>query len=109
MLEDATASTTAALVTRLLGLDEFSVLAAEIDGELELLVQTSADLVGCPGSGAVKRAKDRRPVVLCWWKRIWCCPHEVCATKTWTESHEAIAARAHAEGGVHTRSVDGIC
>jgi transposase len=54
----------------------------------------------------VARAKDRRPtwvrdlpvggrpVVLCWWKRIWCCPHPLCAKRTWTELHPAIAPRA---------------
>ena len=102
-MTDATASVDAALF----GLDGFVVLATcEIDGELELLVETTADLVGCPGCGAVARAKDRRPswvrelplagraVVVCWWKRIWCCPHELCETKTWTETHEAIAPRA---------------
>jgi hypothetical protein len=79
---------------------------AEVGGELELLVQTTADLVGCPACGAVARAKDRRPtwvrdlpisgrpVVLCWWKRVWCCPHRLCQARTWTEQHEAIAPRA---------------
>jgi hypothetical protein len=102
-MKDATASLDAAL----LGLDGFVVLAtAEVGGELELLVETTAGLVGCPGRGAVARPKDRRPtwvrdlplagrpVVLCWWKRIWCCPHPLCATKTWTERHAAIAPRA---------------
>ena len=102
-MEDATASLDAAL----LGLDGFVVLGfADVDGELELLIETTADLVACPGCGAVARPKDRRPtwvrdlplagraVVLCWWKRIWCCPHERCETKTWTERHSAIAARA---------------
>jgi transposase len=100
---DATASLNAAL----LGLDGFVVVAtAEVGGELELLVETTADLVGCPGCGAVARAKDRRPtwvrdlplggraVVLCWWKRVWCCPHPLCEVKTWTERHPAIAPRA---------------
>lgn len=100
---DATASLNAAL----LGLDGFVVVAtAEVSGELELLIETTADLVGCPGCGAVARAKDRRPtwvrdlplggrpVVLCWWKRVWCCPHPRCAVKTWTERHPAIAPRA---------------
>jgi transposase len=99
---DATASVTAALF----GLDGFVVLAAvEAGGELELLVETTADLVGCPECGAVARAKDRRPtwvrdlpiggrpVVICWHKRIWCCPHAACPTKTWTEVHPAIAPR----------------
>jgi transposase len=102
-MEDATASLDAAL----LGLDGFVVLGfADVDGELELLIETTADLVACPGCGAVARPRDRRPtwvrdlplagraVVLCWWKRIWCCPHERCETKTWTERHSAIAARA---------------
>jgi transposase len=54
----------------------------------------------------VARAKDRRPtwvrdlpiggrpVVICWVKRIWCCPHPLCEARTWTEQHEAIAPRA---------------
>jgi transposase len=98
---------TARLDAALLGLDGFVVVAtAEVGGELELLVETTADLVGCPGCGAVARAKDRRPtwvrdlpiggrpVVLCWWKRVWCCAHPLCEVKTWTERHEAIASRA---------------
>jgi transposase len=91
----------------LFGLDGFVVLAAaEAGGELELLVETTADLVGCPECGAVARAKDRRaswvrdlpiggrPVVICWHKRVWCCPHAACPVKTWTEAHPAIAPRA---------------
>jgi transposase len=35
-----------------------------------------------------------RPVVICWNKRVWCCPHAVCPIKTWTEVHPAIAPRA---------------
>ena len=98
---------TARLDAALLGLDGFVIMTtAEVGGELELLVETTADLVGCPGCGAVARAKDRRPVwvrdlpiggrpvVLCWWKRVWCCPHPLCEVKTWTERHEAIASRA---------------
>jgi transposase len=97
----------ASVVGVLLGLEGFEVLCAvEIDGELNVLVQTTADLVGCPECGAVAESKDRRPVlvrdlpiggrpvVLCWWKRIWCCPHQLCPAKTWTEGHEAVAPRA---------------
>jgi transposase len=100
---EVTASVTAALF----GLRGFRVLAAtDVGGELELLVETTADLVGCPECGAVARAKDRRPawvrdlpiggrpVVVCWHKRIWCCPHAACPVKTWTEEHPAIAPRA---------------
>jgi transposase len=88
---DATASVTAVLF----GLDGFTVLTAvDAGGELEVLVETTADLVGCPECGAVARAKDRRPtwvrdlpiggrpVVICWNKRIWCCPHAACPVKT---------------------------
>ena len=102
-MDDDTTSVTAALF----GLAGFEVLAAaDAGGELELLVQTTADLVGCPACGAVARAKDRRPtwvrdlpiggrpVVLCWWKRVWCCPHALCPARTWTEQHSAIAPRA---------------
>jgi transposase len=101
--EDDTTSMTAALV----GLGGFRLLAAaDVGGELELLVETLADLVGCPVCGAVARAKDRRPtwvrdlpiggrpVVICWVRRIWCCPHRLCPARTWTERHEAIAPRA---------------
>jgi transposase len=100
---DDTTSVTAALF----GLAGFEILAAaDVGGELELLVQTTADLVGCPACGAVARAKDRRPtwvrdlplagraVVVCWVKRIWSCPHPLCERRTWTEQHPAIAPRA---------------
>lgn len=33
-------------------------------------------------------------MVICWNKRIWCCPHAACPVKTWTEVHPAIAPRA---------------
>ncbi len=98
---------TASVVGVLFGLDGFELLSvAELDGELELLVQTTTDLVGCPRCGAVAVPKDRRPswvrdlpiggrpVVICWWKRVWCCPHSLCEANTWTETHEAIAPRA---------------
>jgi transposase len=98
---------TAASIPGLLGLNGFSVLTAvELDGELELLIETTADPVGCPRCGAVARPKDRRPswvrdlpiagrpVVLCWWKRVWCCPHSWCEQNSWTEQHPAIAPRA---------------
>lgn len=98
---------TGAVVTALFGLDGFRLLAAvEVGGEVEILLETDADLVGCPECGAVAAAKDRRPVwvrdlpiggrpvVLCWHKRVWCCPHELCPKRTWTERHPAIAPRA---------------
>jgi hypothetical protein len=54
----------------------------------------------------VARAKDRRPcwvrdlpvggrpVVICWVKRVWSCPHPLCPQRSWTEQHPAIASRA---------------
>ncbi|WP_436491800.1 helix-turn-helix domain-containing protein [Actinokineospora sp. HUAS TT18] len=103
MEDDVTGSVVAALF----GLDGFRLLAAgEVGGELELLIETTADLVGYPVCGAVARAKDRRPVwvrdlpiggrpvVLCWHKRVWCCPHALCPKRTWTERHDEITSRA---------------
>jgi transposase len=98
---------TTSLCAALFGLAGFEVLAAaDVGGELELLVATTVDLVGCPTCAAVARAKDRRPtwvrdlpiggrpVVLCWWKRVWSCPQPLCEQRTWTERHPAIAPRA---------------
>lgn len=54
---------TASVVGALFGLEGFEVVSvAELDDELELLIETTADLVGCPGCGAVAQPKDRRPV-----------------------------------------------
>ena len=82
----------------------FRVLAAaDAGGELELLVETIARVVPCPDCGAVARAKDRRPVwvrdlpiggrpvVVCWYKRVWCCPHALCSKKTWTATDRQVA------------------
>jgi len=101
------AEVTGSVVAALFGLDGFRVLAAaDAGGELELLVETIARVVPCPDCGAVARAKDRRPVwvrdlpiggrpvVVCWHKRVWCCPHALCSKKTWTEQHPAIEPRA---------------
>ncbi len=80
--------------------------AADAGGELELMIETTGDLVPCPECGAVATPKDRRPtwvgdlpiagrpVVLCWVKRVWWCEHALCPRKTWTEQHPAIAPRA---------------
>jgi transposase len=93
--------------TVLLGLSVFVLLAvSEYDGELEQAVETTADLVGCPGCGAVAAAHARRParvrdlssagrpVTLIWVKRVWRCRHQQCATSTWSETSKAIAPRA---------------
>src|SRR3954449_5038978 len=96
-----------AVLSEVFGLDGFHVLAAaDAAGELEIMIETPAGPVPCPGCGAVATAKDRRPtwvadlpiagrpVVLCWVKRIWSCPHPRCEMRTWTERHDAIAPRA---------------
>ena len=93
--------------TVLLGLSGFVLLAvSEYEGELEQAVETTADLVGCPGCGAVAAAHGRRPVrvrdlpsagrpvTLIWVKRVWRCRHPECEVVAWSETSAAIAARA---------------
>jgi transposase len=84
----------------------FVVLAAgEYGGELELLVETTARLVHCEQCGIRAQVHDRkehllrdvpvsgRATVLVWWKRIWRCPNQGCAAKTWTERNPLAAPR----------------
>jgi transposase len=93
--------------SRLLGLDGFAVLAAEIVGsEWQLEVQTTATMVGCQGCGVRAELHGRRrvrvrdlpiggrPVVLAWCKRIWRCREPACGVRTWTERTAAIRPRA---------------
>src|SRR5581483_3285779 len=88
-------------------MDGFVVCAQMLeDGEWWLLVETTADVVGCPSCGvrAVGHGRRRvqvrdlpiagRPVRLAWSKRIWRCSDEHCEQRTWSETHDAIAARA---------------
>ena len=97
------AEVTGSVVAALFGLDGFGVLAAaDAGGELEVLVETIARVVPCSDCGAAAQPKDRRavwvrdlpiggrPLVVCWHKRVWCCPYALCPKKAWTERHPAI-------------------
>jgi transposase len=95
-----------ASASRLLGLDGFAVLAAQVvAGEWQLEVQTTATVVGCPGCGMRAEAHGRRrvrvrdlpiggrPVVLAWRKRIWRCREPACVVRTWTERTRSVRGR----------------
>jgi transposase len=96
-----------ASASKLLGLEGFEVLAAEIVGdEWQLTIQTTATVVGYQGCGMraehhgrrTVRVRDLpiggRPVVLTWRKRIWRCHEPACKVRTWTERTAAIRPRA---------------
>ena len=112
----------------LVGMDGFRLLAAAVvGGELHQLVETTADVVGCPACGTRALSKGRREVrvrdlpaggrraVVVWRKRLWRCPDPDCEEATWSERSEAVAPRAslteraRAEAcrqvGQHNRSV----
>jgi transposase len=89
-----------------LGLDGFRVLeAGQVDGELELVVETTAARDWCRRCGVRARSKDRpvvlvrdvdgfgRAVRLRWIKRRWRCPEPACPAGSWTEQTAAIGAR----------------
>ncbi len=93
--------------TALLGMEEFVVGAqVEVDGEVWLMVETTAEAGGCDGCGTpavghgrrVVKVRDLpagdRPVVLVWRKRIWRCPDPDCDVRTWSEETDAIGPRA---------------
>jgi transposase len=95
-----------ASASRLLGLDGFEVVTAEmVGGEWQLEVQTTATMVGCQGCGVraelhgrrMVRVRDLpiggRPVVLAWCKRTWRCREPACGVRTWTEPAAAIRPR----------------
>jgi transposase len=96
-----------ASASRLLGLDGFEILAAQVAaGEWQLEIQTTTTVVGCQGCGVRAELHGRRtvrvrdlpiggrPVVLAWRKRIWRCGEPACGVRTWTERVAAIRPRA---------------
>jgi transposase len=96
-----------ASASRLLGLDGFQVVTAElVGGEWQLEVQTMATVIGCGGCGVRAELHGRRtvrvrdlpaggrPVVLWWRKRLWRCREPACRVRTWTEQAAAIRPRA---------------
>jgi transposase len=100
--------------TELLDLDGFVVLSQTIEaGERWLLVETTADVAGCPSCGGVATGHGRsvvqvrdllisgKPVRLVWRRRRWRCLEGDCATNTFTEDPPAmegvLTARAAAE------------
>ena len=87
-----------ASASRLLGLDGFQLVSAElVGGEWQLVVQTTATVVGCGSCGVRATPHGRRlvqvrdlpiggrPVVLWWRKRLWRCREPACQVRTWTE------------------------
>jgi len=90
--------------TVMLGLPGF-VLLAVLDLAARLSTR-SRRVRKCPACGVLARLHDRRfsdvrdlpatgrAVTLVWIKRIWRCMESDCATRTWTETSEAIRARA---------------
>jgi transposase len=91
----------------LLGLDGFRLLEWRlVGGEIQLTIETTTGRAWCHTCGVRALSKGRsivvvrdvdafgRRVQLCWRKRRWRCPEEVCPAKTWTEQSEVIAPRA---------------
>ncbi len=83
------------LPAAMLGISGLVVLAVgEYGGELELLVETSESVTGCPRCGVVAVAHGRRehlvrdipsagrPVLLVWRKRLWRCAEPACPQRT---------------------------
>ena len=100
----------------LLGMDGFVVRAMDlVDGEWWLLVETRADMVGCPDCGVRAIGHGRStvqvrdvpiglaPVRLIWKKRRWRCVDADCARQTFTEASDEI------EGSLTRRARAEIC
>jgi transposase len=102
--------------TALLGMKGFVVLVQiETDDEVWILVETPAEIVGCPTCGVRATGHGRsevqvrdlpiggRPVRLVWRKRRLICMDPDCPSKSFTESSDLI------EGSLTTRAAREIC
>jgi len=100
----------------LLGMEGFVVLSqSEEGGELYVLVETTANVAGCPSCGvkatghgrSVVQVRDLpaggRPVRLVWRKRRWLCTDPDCDAKSFTEQTPEI------EGSLTRRAAKEIC
>ena len=100
----------------LLGMDGFVVLSqTEEDGEVWVLVETTAGVAGCPSCGvratghgrSVVQVRDLaaggRPVRLWRRKRRWICCDPDCAAKSFTEQTTAV------EGCLTRRAAKEVC
>ena len=100
----------------LLGMEGFVVLSqSEEGGEVWVLVETTADVTGCPSCGvkatghgrSVVQVRDLpaggRPVRLVWRKRRWLCTDPDCAATSFMEQTPAI------EGSLTRRAAKEIC
>lgn len=90
----------------MLGIDGVRVLEArDVDGEVELTVETTADRDWCRVCGVRAHSKGRPTVVvrdvtgfgrrarLVWRKRRWRCPESACPGGSWTQQHPAVRPR----------------
>ena len=104
-----------------LGLDGFRLLGAtDDDGELLMLVETTATVVGRAGCGTRARSKGRRrtkvrdlpvggrPAVLVWSKRVWRCPEAACEVGSWSETSPVIRPRAVLSERARREAVRGV-
>jgi transposase len=102
--------------SELLGMHGFVVLSqTEEHGELWILVETTADVAGCPRCGVRATGHGRsivevrdlpfggRPVRLVWRKRRWLCLDRDCPAKSFMEYSSAI------EGSLTRRAAKEIC